>query len=124
MRSKRAYSLTDLEGFKDRLLAWAAEFEQVLWLDSNAHNLNYNSYDLIVAVDALTSLTTDYTSAFEQLKEYQQTTKDWLFGYLSYDLKNDVEALSSDNIDGLDFPELYFFQPKKIITLKGSEVAI
>src|SRR5690606_32451593 len=39
---------------------------------------------------------------------------DWIFGYLSYDLKNDVENLKSNNSDGLDFPDLYFFQPKKI----------
>ena len=29
-------------------------------------------------------------------------------------LKNDVESLESNNFDGLQFPELYFFQPKKI----------
>ncbi len=47
---------------------------------------------------------------------------DWIFGYLSYDLKNDVEQLTSNNFDGLQFPELYFFQPKKIIFLKNNQV--
>jgi hypothetical protein len=62
--------------------------------------------------------------AFEDLKQYQQVTKDWLFGYLSYDLKNDIEELQSHNFDGLEFPDLYFFQPKKLFLLKGNELEI
>jgi para-aminobenzoate synthetase component 1 len=73
-----------------------------------------------LAVDAFTSLKTDFQNAFEDLKQYQQTTKDWLFGYLSYDLKNDVEALESNNYDGLNFADLYFFQPKKVFLLRGN----
>jgi para-aminobenzoate synthetase component 1 len=75
-------------------------------------------------VDAFTSIKTDYHNAFEDLKQYQQVTKDWLFGYFSFDLKNDVEALHSRNFDGLDFPDLFFFQPKKIFLLKGDELEI
>ena len=93
-------------------------------MDSNDYPQRYSSYDCMLAVDAFTSVKTDYHNAFEDLKQYQQTTKDWLFGYLSYDLKNDVEVLHSNNFDGLDFPDLFFFQPKKIVTLKGSQLEI
>ena len=93
-------------------------------MDSNDYPQRYSSYDCMLAVDAFTSVKTDYHNAFEDLKQYQQTTKDWLFGYLSYDLKNDVEVLHSNNFDGLDFPDLFFFQPKKIVTLKGSQIEI
>jgi para-aminobenzoate synthetase component 1 len=78
----------------------------------------------MLAVDAFTSLKTDYYNAFEDLKQYQQNTKDWLFGYLSYDLKNDIENLQSNNFDGLNFPDLFFFQPKKVFILKGNELEI
>ena len=54
---------------------------------------------------------------FEKLKEYQTYTNDWIFGYLTYDLKNDVEDLKSNNFDGLEFPDLYFFQPKKLFLI-------
>jgi len=47
-----------------------------------------------------------------------------LFGYLSYDLKNDIEDLRSNNFDGLEFPDLFFFQPKKVFLLKGNELEI
>jgi anthranilate/para-aminobenzoate synthase component I len=91
---------------------------EIVYLDSNDHHDAYCQYDCVLAVDAFTSLQTDYLNAFEDLKQYKQNAKDWLFGYLSYDLKNDVEALHSNNFDGLGFPDL-FFQPKKIFLLQG-----
>jgi para-aminobenzoate synthetase component 1 len=110
--------------FKQQLLTWAQQFREILFLDSNDYPQKYTSYDCILAVDAFTSIQTDHHNAFEDLRQYQQTTKDWLFGYLSYDLKNNVEDLQSDNYDGLDFPELFFFQPKKLFLLKGNDVEI
>lgn len=110
--------------FKSQLLAWSQQFREVVFLDSNDYQQKYSSYDCVLAVEAFTSLKTDYHNAFEELKQYQQQTKDWLFGYLSYDLKNDIEVLQSHNFDGLDFPDLFFFQPKKLFLLKGDEVSI
>ena len=109
---------------KQQLLIWAQQFREVVFMDSNDYPQQYSSYDCILAVDAFTSIKTDYHNAFEDLKQYQQATKDWLFGFLSFDLKNDVEALHSRNFDGLDFPDLFFFQPKKIFLLKGSLIEI
>ena len=60
--------------------------------------------------------------AFDKLKEFRNNHKDYLFGYLSYDLKNDTEDLSSNNPDHLDFPALYFFQPQKVILWKNDKV--
>jgi para-aminobenzoate synthetase component 1 len=109
---------------KQQLLTWAQQFREVVFMDSNDYPQRYTSYDCIVAVDAFTSVKTDYHNAFEDLKQYQQITKDWLFGYLSFDLKNDVEVLYSNNFDGLGFPDLFFFQPKKIYLLKGNQLEI
>ncbi|SDS50550.1 para-aminobenzoate synthetase component 1 [Formosa sp. Hel1_31_208] len=102
------------------LLKWSQQFEEVVWLDSNDYDTFYTSYDAVLAVEALTMFQTDYYDAFNQLKEYQSATNDWIFGYLSYDLKNDIEDLKSDNYDGLQFPDLFFFQPKKLFFLKGN----
>lgn len=93
-------------------------------MDSNLYPQEYSSFDCLLAVDAFTSIKTDFHSAFEDLKQYQQMTRDWLFGYLTYDLKNDIEELQSSNFDGLEFPDLFFFQPKKIFLLKGNQLEI
>ena len=122
MRVSEFYTIDNPSLFKEQLLYWAQQFREVAFLDSNSYPQAYSSYDCMLAVDAFTLLQTDYDNAFEDLKQYQQTTKDWLFGYLSYDLKNDSERLQSNNFDGLDFPDLFFFQPKKIFLLKGNQL--
>lgn len=95
---------------------------EILWLDSNNHTDTYSSFDARLAMDAVSSLSIPADSAFEKLQEYYQKTGDWIFGYLSYDLKNDLEDLASKNVAGAGFPELYFFQPRKIISMMGSTV--
>ncbi|WP_406683433.1 aminodeoxychorismate synthase component I [Seonamhaeicola sp. MEBiC1930] len=124
MRTKRLYKPKNTEEFKSQVLNWAQQFDDVVWLDSNNYNQEYSNYESILAVDAFTSIQTDSINAFDDLKEYQYTTKDWVFGYLTYDLKNDIEDLRSNNFDGLGFPDLYFFQPKKIFLFKIDEVEI
>ena len=124
MRTTFLLTIDNHSDFKNQLLLWSQQFREVVFLDSNNYPNNYSSYDMVLAVDAFTSIKTDFYNAFEDLKVYQQTTKDWLFGYLSYDLKNDTEELKSKNHDGLSFPDLYFFQPKKLFLLKDNQLEI
>nr|WP_321244712.1 anthranilate synthase component I family protein [uncultured Psychroserpens sp.] len=119
MRQVKIQHISNPEAFKKQLLNWSQQFDEVIWLDSNNYAQKYSSYDAVLAVEAFTVFQTDYFDAFNQLKEYQSLTNDWIFGYLSYDLKNDVEHLSSNNHDELGFSDLSFFQPKKLFFLKG-----
>lgn len=124
MRTTAIFTIPNPAAFKKQLLQWAQQFREIVFLESNSYEQQYTSYDAALAVDALTSIKTDYHNAFENLNEYQQITKDWLFGYLSYDLKNDTEDLRSNNFDGLYFPNLFFFQPKKLFLLKGDQLEV
>jgi len=117
-------TLTDVNHFSQQLLNWAQTTETFAWLDSNDYPQKYASYDKVLALGVKSDLLTSYHNAFEKLNHYQQQTKDYLFGYLSYDLKNDTELLESNNFDGLEFPDLYFFQPKKIFLIKGDHLEI
>ena len=107
-RTTQIFKLTEVAQFKQQLLAWAQQSETVVWLDSNQYEQKYSSFEAALAIDEFTAIKTDYSNAFDKLKEYQSYTKDYIFGYLSYDVKNDVEALYSTNYDGLDFADLYF----------------
>ena len=124
MRTIVEKKIDNPELFKNQLLHWSQQFREVVFLDSNNYHQKQSSFDCVLAVDAFTSVKTDYNNAFEDLKQYQQQTKDWLFGYLSYDLKNDTEQLHSNNFDGLHFPDLFFFQPKKLFLLKGNQLEV
>jgi len=124
LRKIKKITLPNGHRIKDKLLQWSQRYREVVWLDSNNYHQVHSSYDAVLAVDAFTMLQTDATDAFDKLKEYQSRTKDWLFGYLTYDLKYDTENLKSNNYDGLDFPELFFFQPKKVFLLKNDVLEI
>lgn len=113
-----------LPNFKNQLLYWANQFREVVFLESNEYSQNYSSFESVLAIEAFTSIKTDTENAFQDLHQYQSQTKDWLFGYLSYDLKNDIEDLHSKNHDGLAFPDLFFFQPKKLFLIKGDQLEI
>jgi para-aminobenzoate synthetase component 1 len=121
-RTIRTFSVDNSQEFKQNLLFWAQQFETAIWLDSNNYKQQYASFDTALAVEEFTSIKTDYLNAFEKLREYQTITKDYIFGYISYDVKNDVEDLTSNNFDGLDFADLYFFQPQKLFFIKDNSV--
>ena len=121
-RTIQSFSIENVRKFKEQLLLWSQQFETAIWLDSNNYNHQYSNFDCALAIEEFTSIKTDYYNAFEKLKEYQSITKDYIFGYISYDVKNDVEKLSSNNFDGLDFPELFFFQPQKLFFIKENSV--
>jgi para-aminobenzoate synthetase component I len=123
-RTIKKYTASLTKDFKSRILLWAQQYDEIAWLDSNDYEQGYSSYQAMLAVDAFTAIKTDHHKAFEKLEEYQSLSNDWLFGYLSYDLKNDVELLKSNNFDGLNFLDLYFFQPKKVFLFSENEVEL
>lgn len=121
-RTVKTYEVSNVRDFSDQLFAWSQQYETVMWLDSNEYEQNYSSFEKALAIQEFTAIKTDYFNAFEKLKEYQLVTKDYIFGYISYDVKNDTERISSQNFDGLQFPDLYFFQPKKLIFINGNTI--
>jgi len=60
-------------------------------------------------------------TSLDHAKDFFQNSNDLVFCHLNYDVKNQLEQLHSNNEDHLDFPELAFFVPEVIITLKEDE---
>lgn len=102
---------------KNLLLHWAQQFKNIVWLDSNQHPSN--NFEGILAIDSIQHLTSNHHNVFDKLSNLVNNTNDYLFGYIGYDTKNDIEPrLSSANEDFLHFDDLSFFQPKKIIEIQ------
>ncbi len=114
--------MKDPIGFKESLLEWGNQFQEIVFLDSNGHTNEYSSFEAILAVGVETQIKIE-EEAFNALKAYKNEVKDWIFGYLGYDLKNELESLRSENADGLGFPELFFFQPQRIVAINEKEVS-
>ena len=111
------------------LLSKSKKVDYISILDSNTQTTHsslptdYINYDLIAGVDALEVLEVNM-DAFNSLKAFHLQYQDWLFGYFSYDLKNEVEQLNSKNHDGIRADSLSFFIPKYVLLLKGNELVI
>ena len=115
---------TDLNIFKQKALQWANGFDVAVCLDSNGFKDVYSKYDTLIAVGAKAELKCDVGNAFEQLALFRSVHSNWVFGNLTYDLKNEVENISSSNQDLLDFPALYFFVPQHLIVINDNELQI
>jgi len=122
LRATQTFHLPTTEVFKKALLRWADSHPTAIFLDSNQHANDYANYEALLAVGVESQLEVNDEDVFEKLREFKNAMKDWLFGYFSYDVKNGLEDLESNNYDNLDFANLHFFQPKKVIALKGTMV--
>ena len=86
---------------------------------------HYHSYDLIAGAGAKNRLLPEKGHAFQNLKKWlHDNPGQWCFGHLGYDLKNEIEALSSDNIDRQQVENMHFFIPDWVITLQKEELVI
>lgn len=118
------FQVTDVQLFKEKALAWADTFDTVCYLESNNFSDPYSKFDALIAVGVKNEVTSAGGDAFEKLEDLRSKTPGFLTGFFGYDLKNEIEDLSSQNIDGLQFPDLYFFSPKTVISIKGNKVDV
>ena len=123
-KNKTSFTIDEMLLFKKKAFAWATQFEVVSYLDSNQHVSKYSKYEALLAVGAEDEILPSEKSSFELIKSFYETKKDWLFGFLTYDLKNETEDLQSNNLDNVELPDLHFFQPKVVIEFFQNEIKI
>ncbi len=117
--------IDDIERFKQQALLWANQFPVCCLLDNNNYTNNkYQNIEWKLAVDAIDFISEDAGNAFEKLKVFQTNKTNEIFGFFSYELKNEVEKLHSRNQDNLGFPHLYFFQPRYVFAIEQNRVRI
>lgn len=102
-------------------------YDNVCVLDSNSEfndgkNLRYSK---LIAIGATQELKlTHVEDSFSRLRKFYEEREGWIFGYFTYDFKNKIEQLKSDNDDGLGFPEVYFFSPKVVLQIIENTVSV
>lgn len=106
------------------MLNWAKRFSTFCFLDNHQYQLEPHAVECLLAAGVKRQLTASAGSALEQLRSFIDEKNSWLFGHLGYDLKNEIEQLSSSNPDNIQFPDLFFFEPEVMIRLSEKEIEI
>jgi len=127
MREFIEFELYDTDRFQYQLNSWGTRYNNFVLLNSNYQKTSlhlYPQFDIIAAADSLSIFNNFTQDCFEDFRNFINNNKDWIFGYLSYDLKNEVENLTSSNFDGIGFEKMHFFIPKYVFILKKNILRI
>lgn len=128
MRATISIPFNDVNRLGDQLCRWISNEEFGTVLRSNQYNFenllqeNLKRYELIAAV-GISEIIEPKFDHFNTLKQFIKNP-DWIFGYLGYDLKNEIEVLESNNPDGLEFPDMLFVKPQIVFTATTKTVTI
>jgi len=111
--------------FRNKLLYLSEELEYFCFLDSNNYpNYPYSTFGSLFAIDTAAVVTAN-KNCLDAFADFQKHHKDWLFGYLSYDLKNEIESnLHSLHFDGIQHPLLHFFVPKYLVKIEKNKIEV
>ena len=108
-----------------QMLNWANRFNIFCFLDNMQYDFSEPAFECLVAAGCKNSVESAAGNAFQSLQDLRAAQKDeWLFGHFSFDLKNETARSSSQNFDGIGFPDLFFFVPEIVLQLDRTAVMI
>lgn len=124
-RNSGTFQISNSNEFKEKALQWAFSFSPccVLMNNNYSNHLHYKT-EMLIAAGSIKTLRANSPEALNQLQKLIDENHDWLFGCLSYDLKNEIEKLNSTHEDQLNAPTLFFFIPEHLIELKVGNLSI
>lgn len=105
------------------MLGWANQYNICCFLDGHQYSDNLTTYSCLLAAGAARVFSPE-EDVLAQLRDFTQQHTDWLFGHVSYGLKNELEGLPQGDENNIGFPTLFFFQPETIIELKDDMAVI
>jgi para-aminobenzoate synthetase component 1 len=109
---------------KKKVLNWAKRFDSFCFLDNHQYQLEPHTMEYLLAAGIKRKIRYNAGNALEQLQQFIDAGNNWLFGHLGYDLKNEIEQVSSLHPDRIQFPDLFFFEPEIVIRLNENELFI
>jgi para-aminobenzoate synthetase component 1 len=120
----KVFYTDDTDSFKSKALLWSDSFNTACYFDSNNFSDPYSAFGVYIGAGKVAELTDSDKSSFVALEQFLNSNKGYIPGYFSYDLKNEIENLNSENPDNLEFAKIYFFLPKHSILIRNNEISI
>ncbi len=115
---------TDIILFKQQAVQWANQFEVCCILDNNScvNAFGLHEIEFAMAAGVSDSITGNGKDDWDRLKIFidKHSQNYPVFGYFSYDLKNQIEKLESVHDDFIQFPSMYFFVPQHVILIDSN----
>ncbi len=105
------------------MLNWINRFNICSFLDNHQYHSSHHTIECLAAAGAA-ELFTAKEDILARLSAFIQQQQDWLFGHISYELKDEIEQLQSAHPDHIGFPAVFFFRPETVVQLLSNEVAI
>ena len=118
------FSISDFEQTKEKVLNWVQQFSTFSFLDNHQYQIEPHTLECLLAAGIKRQLKVSPGTALDELQQFIDEKNSWLFGHLAYDLKNEIEKLTTANPGYIGFPDLYFFEPEVIIRLTANEMII
>ena len=106
MKNSNHFDIEISEHFIKKCLSWANTFKYFAYFCPNGHSYSYQPYQHMLMVSNQ-ELNLDYKNLFKSLDNVLLQNQ-YTFGHLSYDLKNQLEKLTSENPDFIGFAEASF----------------
>jgi len=127
-----SYDLDDGLSITRQVFAWAKGYEKIFFLHSNDYKDDpYKKFDALIGVSSPghsqnPAFHSDiHSHTLQEIDTFTRHSNDWIFGHISYDLKNLLEKkLSSKHENLTGFPLLAFHIPEIVITLKDGLLEI
>lgn len=118
------FVVTDFEEMKKKVLNWIKQFSTFCFLDNHQYQLEPHTEECLAGAGVYRKISASAGNALEQLENFVRENPAWLFGHISYDIKNETESLFSANSDQIGFPDLFFFEPEILIRLTADKMEI
>lgn len=118
MIKRHQFLLNEGHQIKDQIENLARQSPHCLILDSHQHKDPYGQYEFLMAWEAREVFKTKSPNPFKELEAFRQRHQDWLFGHLSFDLKNKLEDLQSRHPNTMEWEDIQFFIPETVLFLK------
>ncbi|MCT4638533.1 MAG: anthranilate synthase component I family protein [Bacteroidales bacterium] len=128
MRERVVFNIDDVQELRERIIHRCnGEETSFIWDNINSKNtFHHPKYRFLatIGVKDIIVENSEQDNSFDQLNNLNKKHNDWKFGFMSYDLKNDIEDLRSENSDNIFMPNMVFVVPELVLEINNNNLII
>ncbi len=123
-RTFRSFPIDDFYKTKQQILHWVNQFSVCCFLDNNQYDFPLHTRECLAGAGLQASTQVSSERHLSGLRDFLALQDDWVFGHLSYDLKNEIGHLQSSLEDKTGFADLFFFIPSYVLLLDEKQLQL